>query len=107
MMLLYDKHCAALCPCTRLTPSLGEAVRVHGPEPRDQDILYCLDCNKYQAVGVQTQSCGLGDMLLDLSLSHLQEQFLHVKVKGSVRKGLLFACSMGSEQKSLGLSSQL
>lgn len=80
--------------------SLGEAVPAHGPEPCNQDILYCLDCNKRQAVGVQTQSCGLADILLDLPLSHLQEQFLPIRVKGSERKGLVFACSTGSEQKS-------
>lgn len=51
--------------------SLGEAVCAHGPEPCNQDILYCLDCNKCQAVGVQTQSRGLADILLDLPLSHL------------------------------------
>jgi len=105
-MLLYEKHYTALCPRTRLALSLGEAVCAHGPEPRNQAILYCLDCNKCQAVGVQTQSHGLADVLLDLSLSHLQEQFLHVKVKGSVRKGLVFACSTGSEQESSGLSSR-
>lgn len=106
-MLQYEKHYTALCPCTRLALSRGGAVRARGPEPRNQDILCCLDCNKCQAVGVQTQSRGLADMLLDLSLSHQQERFLHIKVNGSGRKGLVFACGTGSERKSFGLSSRL
>lgn len=57
---------------------------MHGPESRHQDFLCCLDCNKWQAVGVHPQSRGLADTLL--AGSQLQEQFLHVKVKGSVRK---------------------
>lgn len=61
---------------------------VHGPESRNQDFLCCLDCNKCQAVGVHPQSRGLADTLL--GASHLQEQFLHVKVKGSVREALVF-----------------
>lgn len=107
MMLLYEKHCTASCPCTRLALSLGEAVRAQGPKPRNQDILYCLDGKKCQAVGVQTQSRGLADIRLDPSLARQRERFLHVKVKGSGRKGLVFACGTGSRQKSSGLSSQL
>lgn len=40
-----------------------------------------------------------------ISPSHLQEQFLRVKAKGSVRKGLVFACSaVSAEELELELS---